>query len=356
LAKVLVGVFADADIDDFIELSDIEYGSSVVTNFDHTRWKHIASPLGASTNIRLDVNGKTVGRVLLQPRLIYTQFGPFSTACVTDALIHPAHRSPSDNFNNLMKASGNIPDFSSVYHTSNERSEPFYRKFFRFPQPFSLRGYGLPVRLSGIFFKISNRRIDALNWLTIPFHWLVEFIAVKAILAAKFEISEQLPEEDKLSQLCLKSIHDSGPIFVRSKAYLKWRLIDAPLWSANVYCVERKGKFLGYIATRKLELNGLVFLVIIDFVLDMDMSFFDRMALRLWLIRQAIKSDVDVLFTMINPNSKTAHTCVGFPMISIPDKFLPHATPIFFRENGDKSQVINSVQYTHMTLADLDYF
>ena len=356
LAKVLVDLFTEEDLSGFIELSETEYESSVTTDVNHTRWKHLDSPHGASTYIRLVADSKVVGRALLQPRLIQTKTGQFSTACVTDVLIAPLHRSSPANFLNLTNTSGNISKFSSVFHTANERTEPFYRKLFRLPNPFSLHGYVFPTRVAGIFLKISGYRINALDWFLLPFRYLISFAAIAMISTAKIDISKRLPDDENLSELCLKLLHDSGPLLTRTKSFLKWRLIDAPLWKANVYCVERKGKFLGYIATRRLELNDLKHLVVIDFLLDTDITFYDRLALRLWLIRQAILSDVDALFTMINPMSKAAHTCVGFPMIRIPDKFLPHGTPIFFRANTNENQNVESDQMIHMTLADIDYF
>jgi hypothetical protein len=356
LAKVVVGLFTEEDLSDYIELSQTEYESSITMDVDHIRWKHLDSPHGASTYIRLVVGDKVVGRALLQPRLIQTKTGQYSTACVADVLIDPLHRSPPTNFINLTNTSANISKFSSVFHTANERTEPFYHKLFRLPNPFSLRGYVLPTRVAGIFLKIIGYRINALDWFLFPFLYLIRFVAVVMISIVKIDIIKKLPNDANLSEISLKLLDDSGPLLTRTKSFLKWRLIDAPLWNANVYCIERKGQFLGYIATRVLDLNGLKHLVLIDFLVDTDISFFDRFALRLWLIRQAILSDVDALFTMINPMSKAAHTCVGFPMIRIPDKFLPHGTPIFFRANSDENKNVETDRMTHMTLADIDYF
>ena len=192
--------------------------------------------------------------------------------------------------------------------------------------------------------------------MVIPFRWLLSLASFIIVTASKTNVTEQLPDDKMLSTLGLKLLHDSGPFLSRSKAFLKWRLLDAPLWAARVCCFERKGKFLGYVATRKLELNGLNYLVVIDFLMDTDMTLLEKLALRLWLTRQAIKSGVDILFTMINPNSKASRVCVGFPFIRIPDKFLPHRTPIFFRANNVKNHDVVSERKTHMTLADIDYF
>ena len=355
MAKITVEPFTVSNLEEFLALSHSEYGPSAASNVDHIEWKHVASPLGASTYIRLVSNDKTVGRALLQPMLIYTESGQFSTACVTDVLIDPAFRSPPTNFINLMEASGNISAFRLVYHTSSNRTDLLYRKLFRFPKPFSLRGYGVPIRLAGIVCKISGRRVDALDWLISPFRRLIGLVAVVGIAVARLDVSVGLPDDDMLYRLFLKSLRNSGPMIARSTSFLKWRLIDAPLLAATVHCVERSGKFLGYLAIRKVELNGLTFLIIVDFLLDPDLSLFDRFALRAWLILQAIKADVDALFTMINPRSRAARICVGFPLIPIPDKLIHHRTPIFVRSQRNESRSLETEASTHMTLADLDY-
>ena len=354
--KESIETFTESSLEDFIELSKTQYGLSIVSNIEHTRWKHLASPLGASTNIRLVVNKKTIGRSMLQPKILLTQTGECNTACVTDVLIHPKFRSNPANFINLTKASENISKFDSVYHTSNEHTEPFYSKLFKYPQPFSLKGYGFPLRFSNLFFKFSNIRLKILDWLTSPFYWVVSLIASIVITASKINFSEQLPSDEMLNKLWFKSILKSGPIFIRNRAYLKWRLIDAPKWAAKVYTVESKGSFIGYVATRKFKLNGIIFLVVIDFLFNTDINIFERIVLRLWLLKQAIKLNVDALFSMINPESKVSRVCIGFPMLPIPDKFLPHATPVFFRAKDAENIDFKLFNSTHMTTADIDYF
>ena len=111
-----------------------------------------------------------------------------------------------------------------------------------------------------------------------------------------------------------------------------------------------------YIVIRQMELNGLNHLVLMDFILDPESPLFARIALRLWLIRQAIISHADTIFTMINPFSAIARKCVGFPFIAIPDSLLPHATPIFMRARIDETKELETDQSIHITLADLDYF
>lgn len=354
--EIVVGAFEEAHLEEFIKLSHAEYGQSVSTDSDHTIWKHLRSPLGPSTYIRLEANGKTVGRIMLQPRQINTSSGQYNVSCITDGLIDLGFRSPPTNFINLIYAAGKVPDCSFVYHTSNEVTEPLYRNLFRFPQPFSLCGYGLPLRLAGFFLKFIGVRVNVLDWAILPLRWLAKLFAFAWLITSKLDVSERLPDDDMLSSLCSKSLKVSGPIFSRNKSFMKWRLIDAPAWASKVHCFEKKGTFLGYVAIRKFELEGLSYLAVVDILLDPDTTIFERVAIRSWLILEAINSGVDALFTMINPQSRAARKNIGAPLIRIPDTFLPHITPIYiWSSEGSKNRDVGKEESTYMTLADLDY-
>ena len=191
--------------------------------------KHVTSPFGASTYIRLVADGKIGGCALLQPRLICTESGQLSVACVTDVIIAPAFRSPPTNFINLTNTSGDIADFSAVYHTGNNRTEPLYRELFRFPRPFSLHGYGLPVRISGFFRKACGYRIGILDWLILPLRWLTGAVAAVAVRAAGLDISARLPDDDALESLCAKSVSDSGPVFCAEPIAFKMAFYRCPI-------------------------------------------------------------------------------------------------------------------------------
>lgn len=356
MAQISVTTFSETDLENFLALSLAEYGLSASTNKEHIRWKHLDSPFGASSCVNLSENGHIVGRALIQPRPLHTATTVVNTASVMDMLIDREHRTTPANFIQITKATGNIENIDLIFHTSNERTFPLYSKLFRFPNPFSLRAYGFPVRIAGLFSSIFGRRFDAIDWFTAPFRWLVVLFAYIAYLISGLDISQRAIRNDELEILCTKCLQQSGPHLSRTNAFLKWRFVDAPLWPATIYRIGRKGRFLGYIVTRKMELGGLNHLVLMDFIMDPDTSFFARIAMRLWLIRQAIMSQADSLFTMANPFSIIARTCVGFPLISIPDSLLPHATPIFMRARTDDNLKLESDRSIHMTLADLDYF
>jgi hypothetical protein len=96
--------------------------------------------------------------------------------------------------------------------------------------------------------------------------------------------------------------------------------------------------------------------VLVEFLLDTTAPLSVRIALRLWLIRAAIRAKADTVFTMANPLSKMAAKFVGLPLLQIPDRVLPHATPIFVRAQNEQSKHFEADRSIHLTLGDLDFF
>ena len=357
MAQISIRTFTEQDLPDFQMLSQTEYGTSAsTTDATHIRWKHLNSPFGASTYICLEEEGKVVGRALVQPRQLCTTSKVLAAASVMDLLIDRAHRTTPGNFMQITKATGKATGFDLIYHTSNEKTFPLYSKLLRFPNPFSLRAYGFPLRIAGVLASRIGRRLALLDLLTAPWRGLLTLSSVIASTIARLDVTHSPISDDELATLSSKCLHHAESHLSRTNTFLKWRFADAPQWPATVYRVTHNGKFQGYVATRRVELDGMVHWVLMDMFLDVDTPFTARIALRLWLIRQAAAAGADALFTMINPSSAVARTAVGFPLIAIPERMLPHTTPIFVRLLNTDDKIPESYTSLHLTLADLDYF
>jgi len=372
-ARVSVDIFKETDLEDYLKLSQNEfskvtlsdsnrsnwkdlYVKSLLTNPDYIRWKHLDSPFGASTFVRLVVSSKTVGRVLLQPRFFYTAKQKFHVACSMDMLIQRGFRFPPSNFINLIKESDGISDFDFVYHTANKITHALYDRLLHFPKIFSLSAYGFPLRISGLFFSMTGRHFFALDWLIAPFHWLVKIFALIFNSISKLDISQRPMSDELLSNFFQNCLRQSGPLLGRTNDYLKWRFGDKSNCPAKIFRIDREGQLIGYIAIGQVEMGGLKHLVLMDFLLESDISLSVKIALRLWLIRSAIISKADTLFTMVNSFNKMARKLAGFPLMRIPDKLLPHTTPIFIRPHHYGKSGFKIDRALHFTLADLDYF
>ena len=127
--KIVFKKFTEAQVVNFIRLSEVEYGrmKPVVTDADHVRRKFIQVPCGPSTAMNLECADEVVGRAILLPRLIYLSGKQVPVAFMSDALIHPDFRRPASNFISLMKSIKKARDFSLVFHTSNNISENLYK-------------------------------------------------------------------------------------------------------------------------------------------------------------------------------------------------------------------------------------
>jgi len=373
MSHISIDTFKELDLEDYLNLSrnefskpsatvssDINWKDSYVekllTNTDHVRWKHLDSPFGASLFVRLIKSTKTVGRVLLQPRPFYSKSQKYNVACDMDMLVLKSFRSPPSNFINLIKASDDLNQFDFVFHTANEITHKLYGRLLGFPNPFSLQSYGFPLRLSGALSKFTGHRFNFLDFLMAPFHWLISIVTSIVYLMAGTNISKQPISDLDLDNLFQKCLKNSGPMLDRTNKFLKWRFGDSSDWPGDLYRIDHKGKLIGYFVTRQVKLGALSHLVLMDFMLDTDAPFICKISWRLWLLRAAIKANADTLFTMVNPFNKMTSKYVAFPIIRIPEWFLPHATPIFIRAHGSKNKRFESDRSMHMTLGDLDYF
>jgi hypothetical protein len=347
--------FSEAAVGEFVELSRREYGDSPASDARQTHWKHLQSPWGASAYVRLVAGTSTVGRIMLQPAEIHTQSGSLRVACAQDALIAPEFRSPPTNFLELTKACTARAGFQAVFHTSNAKSEPLYRRLLKFPTPFSLKGYGFPLHFSRLTKEKFGFGPGLLDGSGRPFGWMAGKLAAGLARPSGLEVKEDLPDEQEFSMLVSRAASGSGPVMGRSLSFLRWRFLEAPLWPATFISFIKHGKFCGYAAVRSFELEGLRCFGLMDFMFE-PLGLRESLAVRLWLLSRAARAGNDILFTLLNPGSPVGSSMAGFPFIPIPDQMLPHTTPIFMRAASEEALFLQGEGSLHLTLADLDYF
>ncbi len=356
MTNLTVSKFLESDLENFLKLSIEEYGYSDSANNDHITWKHLNSPFGASTLIKISENNNAIGHALVQPRLLQTESKKINCALVMDVLIGRSHRTTPSKFIELTKSMGKVDDIDLVIHTSNNKTGPLYRKLFRFSSPFSLTAFGFPIRLSGFLTSIFGRRIGISDWLLVPFYLLFLFFTYVFCQTLRLDISNRPISDIELGNLSDSCVKQSGPQLLRSNEFLKWRFNDSPLWSGSIFRIERCGHFMGYVVTRKVKLGNLNHQVLMDFLISSEIPSAASFSIRLWLISNAIKSGSDTFFTMVNYKNTLVKRFINFPLLMIPDKFLPHPTPIFVRSSCKLNKKFESDSSMHITLSDLDYF
>ena len=336
-------------------LAATTYDDPVLSDPQHFWWKHGSGPHGASTLVGLrDEQGLLVGRALVQPRPFL--LGPdyvVPAGLVVDLLLDPANRSAM-NFLALVRNQPKSPAMGLLVHTSNESSDPLYRKLLRYPVAFEMKAYMLPIRIRHMARKVTGWAPSALEWLSAPWRYALSFGAALAGRWAQVDITDGLPPEIEFAELARRFTETAGPHFQRSYEFLKWRF-KGPVFAGELATLRVDSRVVGYVGWRNVALEGLNFFVVMDIVVVGKLSVLQRLAVWLELARRGSASGADALFIMLNRGNPALADLVGSMLISVPDSRLPHPTPIFMLPQ-DAALKQTAFASTFMTLADIDYF
>ena len=341
----------------FVRLSKIEYDNvNAVTDYDQMAWKHLDTVHGPSIAINLNCKDVNVGRVLLQPRKVRMGEKEVAIAFATDSLVHPEFRRPLSNFFSMMKEIKNVHDFALVLHTSNENTEALYRNVLKFKCPISLSGYGVPINLRTILKKFVGFDSALFDIINLPYQWFIISICLAVKSLSALVVTFDQPDETVLDNH-INSNKVLGDIqIVRSQSFLNWRFNGSTHWKANVLHIYAKDHYVGYVALREVELDGLKFTTIMDVSLNSDLSWFNVLLVRFNIMKMGISNKSDVVFTLLNHRADMAKKFTGIPFFKVPDRLLPHKTPFFVHINDESIFAIDTLKKLHITLADLDYF
>ena len=356
LYRLVLEKFDKHKVNNFVNLSSLEYDDlPEVVNKKHIIWKHISSTNGASTGIHLYCNSEIVGRILLQPKLLNINGRYVAIAIATDALVHPKHRRPIGNFLSIVKKMDNMSDFDFILHTSNEASEGIYKKILKIKNPFSLTGYITPVDLHAISKKYSRILALAARLVNKPYRLSLVLFCKALKIVTELKVTDKEPNVQEFDALCERNALHYGPEIKRSKENLKWRFSDSPLWKGEILYIYKHIEFVGYIVIRHVKINGLEFTVLMDYSISSELSLLEVMSIRASIIEKSIKKGDSAVFTLANSHAKSTKKNIGFPFISIPDKYLPHRVPFYIHANKNLDE-LKTWGNLNLLLSDLDYF
>lgn len=358
MAHIQVEFMKASALDEHVALARTSYDDPLAADAEHFWWKHGAVPAGPSACVALrDSEGNLVGRSMVQRRPFRVSPSMLRTGgAVFDLVIAPEHRSAM-NFLALVRGQAKVEGLDLLVHTSNETSDPLYRKLMRYSVAFDLKAYALPLRVRNIFQKALGRTMPrAVEALAAPWRGGVRAAAFAARTATGLKIVEGLPDDAAFERLMSRFRAGAGPHFERSKPFLQWRFANAPVFSATLATVLVRDEPVGYVAWRSFALEGLTFFVIMDVVLAVRPSAAVRMAFWLEMARRGATAGSDAVFFMANPKNDILARLVGAPLIPVPDARLPHPTPIFVAPRSEDIGWLREHASTYLTLADIDYF
>lgn len=336
------------------------YSAPEVVDEQHIYWKHILNPFGPSSVITLPGNSpetEILGHSFLAARDFHIDYlTTIKGSTVTDLVVKPEHRT-AGRLIKLVKASKSFHNTKITIHSSNEVSDVFYRRMFKFPVRFSLASSGFPVRLSGY---LKNKHVPNfvaifINLLYSPTRWIVRGLTPLLQLFSGLKLG-RLPTTQELDR-----IHDghhsrTGPQFSRNTKYVYWRYLEGPISKSEVYGIyDCNQKCVGYFAVRKVTFNGMIFTVLMDIITEQSLTKMQYLFVKFALMKITIKNGSEIAFAMFNPHHKELRWLRKLPFIKVPDNALPHPTPIFIHKHQSLSK-IKDLDKMYFTIADLDYF
>jgi hypothetical protein len=344
-------------LDEQIAVGSAVYSTPEVTDREHLRWKHLGNPSGVSTSISArNAQGELVGRSFLQPRRVRLGVSDSCTgATVTDLVVKPEERNAATMIS-MTRAARSPEGIEVVFHTSNEVSDIFYRKLFKFPVAFSLQAAGLPIGIAGAIGRfVSNRALISLgNFVASPWRLLIRAAAGVCRLTTGLAFGP-IPEAGRTAEIFQRFRAYAGPHLERDDSFVEWRFSKGTLFRADVKWLWKKEECLGYLAFKQVELAGLKIMVIMDSVLSRPLSAGESAHLKLMAACVAADGSCDAVFTIANIHNPALKWMGGFPFIGIPDRHLPHPTPIFIHAAEGRRGAMERPDL-FFSLADLDYF
>lgn len=350
-------LFNQNKLSEHITVGKSVYSSAEVINSDHILWKHLQNPYGPSTSVSLRIASKElVGRSFIQPRTFWvTPSISCRGATVTDLVIMPAERNAASLIT-MTRAIKSPDGIDVVVHTSNDSSDLIYRRLFKFPIAFTLAATGLPLRVSNILKPrfTNSALIKVAELFASPWRWLLRATALVMGAVSDVKFASE-PSEKVISEIFTEYRQHAGAHFERSQRFLSWRFSEGPLFNGEVEWVWIQGECVGYLAFKQVTLGGLVVFVIMDAVLRRRLSLKEAIAIKFLAARLAIEGSCDAVFTLVNIENSALKWLKGFPFFLIPDRHLPHSTPIFIHASIEHRSLEKQGD-VFFTLADIDYF
>ena len=347
-------IFSPAHTASHMRLARKVYEGPATTDPEHWEWKHSRSPFGPSEVSSLLESDELVGRTVSSIRPFRLGGMVLRGKTIMDFVIDPAVRR-ADHAVRLIRCGSQMDDCDLILHGSNEMSDILYRKLFRYPIVGAMTSSAFPLRIRGLLGKFLQRGSATIDRLIAPWRWLWRFGGFTAQTLLHVSLEEGLPADDEVEAMLDRFRSGVGPHFERTRDFIRWRFETGPLFNARILSIRTRGRFRGYVAVRRVIVDGFEFEVIIDFAHDLELGALERLAIRMMLIARTAQTSADALFVIANFANDATRKMLGAPLMPIPDRFLKHPTPIFAHIREDRENRLKALGGTFMTLADIDY-
>jgi len=342
-----------------LALAGTTYADEALADGVHFRWKHLQPPSGPSLVLVLDAEDHTrlLGHVFLQRRFWVESDGTeYRAGLITDLVLAPDARD-ARRFVALMSGARASDGIDVVIHTSNETSEPLYRRLLRYPVACELEAYGAPtgrVRIGDAGTARERFFGTGATAIGIVAGWAARAAAPLLRGLARVSVSSHAPPDATIDSALAAFAAAAGPHLRRDRPFIAWRFGECPNQS-KVSWVRLSDQEYGYIATARVTVGTTNAIAIQDAVLPRMPRRLEGLALRMTVMAMSARAGAGVVIGLWNPRAPLARWMTGLPFVKVPSGFLPHASPIFLASSPPGSARAFSGE-VFLALADLDYF
>jgi hypothetical protein len=336
--------FTEASIEKFLVISKKIYGhEELISKTEFVRNKHLLNPDGKSLYYELGQNGLATGRIAVQFRKAA------NSAASEQILKNPVDLVSfgSNPFGglNLYKESLTTEENlepTAIYHSSNPKSEIFYRRILKEIPVAELSYRAIPLSPAG-----KGLILNFLKLIALPCRSLLATALMVSSIMSRLEILGSSKSTD--SEMVVLFEGQKDLILLRDKERLDWRFpaidLDADYKRIEFY---KREKFCGYLVFRKIDTDGYKALVIVD-LYTIKLNRFDYGRIFKLLITYA--KGMNLIFTVANFENKKLRSQFPFPFLKVPKRFEPQKFPIY---SPIKNKVLNLKKESYITLFDLD--
>ena len=335
--------FSEESIEKFLQISKKIYGKEEpISKREFVVNKHLLNPDGKSLYYELEQNGLATGRIAVQ-------FRKAAYGVVEQILKNPVDLVSfgSNPFGGMSLYKESLTTEESleptrIYHSSNPKSEIFYRRILKESPIAELSYRAIPLSHAS-----KNPFSNFLNLIALPLHSLLDIILLFLSSMSRLEILGSSKSTD--SEMVALFDGQSDLILRRDKERLDWRFppidLDAEYKRIEFY---KRQKFCGYLVFRKIDTNGYKALVIVD-LYTIKLNRFDFGRICKLLVTYA--KGMNLILTIANFENKKLRSQFPLPFLRVPKRFEPQNFPIY-SPKGSRVQNLNEDSY--ITLFDLD--
>jgi hypothetical protein len=325
---------SDLSLDEFLDLSAMQYAGLPVNDPSYVRWRHLESPTGPSTAVEILSESIPVGRIWIQLQEWSIGGRRIRAANPIDFLIRQDHRS-LNAFLKLFRAAMAEAQRQAdvVLHTSNPTTDQLFRKLLKYEAVTELDAAVTPARPFAVASAMGWPALGPLGSLIDAFTAGLVRILGRLSRLSGVHLSEGASREEQ-DAIVARFLVAEPVCGFRSPEYRSWRFQGAGPVQYRQSWVRREGRAIGYVVTTDRDLNGIRARFVVDVVLPGRERRLAVAAVWLQLAAEAARDARDSMFFFYNRTNPTLRRLARYPpWFTVPRARLPQRVPIFVRRS-----------------------